>query len=469
MDKPYSSARLNIIGSLVPIAAFVIVGAVSYAAIANFVDDASWVTHTYTVIDKIDSLLVTMVDAETGQRGYLLTGNTTYLAPYHYAIGSIDRQIGDLRQLTSDNPVQQSNVEQLASLTKARLAQLENNVNLRETNNVTAIIRNINGIDQGKTTMDDIHKVITDMRNEENRLLVTRLEESQSAARNTELTIVLGTAVAVVITAISTVMVNKKLKDRQKLEQANLDLQNESRRLQELDVAKEEFSSMVTHELKTPLTPIKGRSEMLLEPDVLGNLNDLQRESVEIIYNNSIKLERLISDVLDAQKLDMNRMKFNKDSINVKDFMAEFARDSSYLMKEKNIEFANNTTIDSYVQGDSGRLTQVLSNMVRNAVDFVPVENGRIEIGAVDKDNQVVFYVKDNGVGIPEGQHNNLFKKFFQVDTSFRRSHGGTGLGLVICKGIVEALGGKIWFESVVGKGTTFYFSLPLLEKYVKK
>lgn len=469
MSKINSYSRLNIIGSLVPIAAFVIVGTAAFIEIGNLVDDESWVTHTYTVIDKVGSLLATVVDAETGQRGYLITGNVTYLAPYNLAIADVGSQINDLRQLTSDNPVQQSNLDKLSALTKARLAQLENNVNLRKTDDISAVIQNIDGVDQGKQTMGNIRATITDMINEESRLLAERNAASKEAALSTELTIIIGTAAAVLVTVLSTLMVNKKLKNRQELEQANLELQVESKRLQEIDLAKEEFSSMVTHELKTPLTPIKGRSEMLLEPDTLGNLNDLQRQSVKIIYDNAVKLERLIGDVLDAQKLDMDRMKFNKEAIKVKDFLAEFEKDSSHLMNEKNIEFVNKTSIDSIIQGDSGRLTQVLSNLVRNSVDFVPPVNGRIEIGAVDKDNQVVFYVKDNGVGIPEEQHDNLFKKFFQVDTSFRRSHGGTGLGLVICKGIVEALGGRIWFESGAGKGTTFYFALPRLEGYVKK
>ena len=469
MSKVSSYTTLNIIGSIVPIVAFVIVDAIAYISIVNLIADENWVTHTYTVIDKTDSLLVTMVNAETGQRGYIITGNSTYLEPYNLAIADIDGQINEIKQLTSDNPIQQSNIDKLTLLTKERLSQLENNVNLRKANDISVLTENINGLDQGKKTMDGIRTVIADMKNEESQLLVAREATSKSAAQSTGFTIILGTAAAIAVTVISTVMVNKKLKSIQRLEKSNLELEIETKRLQEVDIAKEEFSSMVTHELKTPLTPIKGRSEMLLEPDVLGNLNDLQKESVEIIYDNSVKLERLIGDVLDAQKLDMNRMKFNKDSIKVKDFLAQFEKDTSYLMKEKNIQFVNNTSINSTIQGDSGRLTQVLSNLVRNSVDFVPSVNGKIEIGADDKDDRIVFYVKDNGIGIPEEQHANLFKKFFQVDTSFRRSHGGTGLGLVICKGIIEALGGNIWFESTVGKGTVFYFSLPRLEEYVRK
>jgi signal transduction histidine kinase len=99
--------------------------------------------------------------------------------------------------------------------------------------------------------------------------------------------------------------------------------------------------------------------------------------------------------------------------------------------------------------------------MVKNAVDFVPDQGGEIKVGVEQDDKDYLFYVKDNGVGISIVNQKNLFKKFFQVDTSATRTHGGTGLGLVVCKGIIEGLGGKIWIDSELGKGTIFYFTVP--------
>lgn len=244
------------------------------------------------------------------------------------------------------------------------------------------------------------------------------------------------------------------LQSKEVIEQQLGDLKNS-------DVQKDEFASMVTHELKTPLTPIKGRCEMLLEPGVLGYLTPTQEESVRIIYNSSTRLERLISDVLDAQKIDMKRMRFNTEKINVAQFMKGITDDSLQLANEKGIVFLNTTISNSWLMSDEARLTQVMSNLIRNAVDFVQAKTGVIEIGATDNNTDVVFYVKDNGIGISKEQQPNLFKKFFQIDTSARRKHGGTGLGLVICKGIVESLGGKIWVESDEGMGATFFFHIP--------
>ncbi|MEM2855664.1 MAG: sensor histidine kinase [Candidatus Nitrosocaldaceae archaeon] len=227
-----------------------------------------------------------------------------------------------------------------------------------------------------------------------------------------------------------------------------------------IDRQKEEFSSMITHELKTPLTPIIGWSQALLNEKIMGNMNQKQIKAVNAILSNAERLRRLIGDILDAQKLDLKSMKFDYKEFNVNDMMSELYNNLLHSMKSKNITFTNNTDIQTIIKSDRNRIEQVLNNMVFNAIDFVP-ENGKIEMAAKDNGNDILFYVKDNGIGIPKDKQANLFKKFYQIDTSAKRKHGGSGLGLAICKGIVEGLGGKIWVESEEGKGSTFYFTIP--------
>ena len=233
-----------------------------------------------------------------------------------------------------------------------------------------------------------------------------------------------------------------------------------TKKLREADIAKEEFAAMITHELKTPLVTIQGYGEMLVD-DMFDKLNNEQKDAVEKMNSNSEKLLRLIDDIMDARKLDLEKVKFYKKDVNVNKFMDQVFQDFVPLMKAKEIKFVNSNTDDSVIPSDEQRLSQVMGNLIKNAIDFVPQYSGQIEIGTKSKDNQVVFYVKDNGPGIPKDKQNDLFRKFYQMDTSVRRKHGGTGLGLVICKGIVEALGGKIWFESEEEKGTIFYFTIP--------
>ena len=232
--------------------------------------------------------------------------------------------------------------------------------------------------------------------------------------------------------------------------------------IKKMEKLKDEFASMMTHELKTPLTPIMGHCEMLIEPTLLGNLNQTQLDSINKIYQNALRLERLIGDVMLAQRLEVGKMNFDKQKFEVTALMSEIHHDYSPTMKEKQINFVNSTQENLNIWSDKNRIRQVIDNLIQNAVDFIPKNNGMIEIGAKTEDDKIVFFVKDNGVGIPNDVQSIMFKKFYQVDASHRRRHTGTGLGLVICKGIVEGLGGTIWFESQPNINTVFYFTIPM-------
>ena len=234
--------------------------------------------------------------------------------------------------------------------------------------------------------------------------------------------------------------------------------------LKKLEKAKDEFISMMTHELKTPLTPIFGYCDMLKEPGLLGNLNPVQLNSVNRISQSARRLGKLIGEILEAQKLEMGNMKFDEQEFDVTKFMTEIHNDYSQLMKEKQIKIVNNTEEKLTLKSDRNRIRQVIDNLVLNSVDFMPEKDGEISIGAVAVDGKIIFHVKDNGIGIPKDELDKIFVKFYQVDTSLTRQHQGTGLGLAVCKGIVEGLGGKIWVESQVGKGTSFYFSTPYIK-----
>lgn len=237
---------------------------------------------------------------------------------------------------------------------------------------------------------------------------------------------------------------------------------NQYLKLRQIDELKDEFASMISHELTTPLFPIKFHTEMLKDPNIFGKLNKEQLNSINEIYENTIKLDKLISDILDVQKLEQIGLKFTKTNLRTDEFMDKIYYNSKAMMESKSIKFENTTKDKITINSDPGRLEQVLSNLIKNAVDFVPENNGKIEICAkMDGDDHVKFYVKDNGIGIPKEKQGNLFKKFYQIDTSVRRKHRGSGLGLSICKGIIEGLGGKIWIESTEGLGTIAYFTIP--------
>jgi signal transduction histidine kinase len=159
-------------------------------------------------------------------------------------------------------------------------------------------------------------------------------------------------------------------------------------------------------------------------------------------------------------------MKFNYDTIDANEMIDETLTDFKNISEHKKIQFTNSTKEKNLIiKSDKVRLKQVLNNLIYNAIDFVPETSGKIEINVQTRDSEIIFYVKDNGMGVPPEKQKDLFKKFYQLDMSQSREHGGTGLGLSICKGILEGLGGKIWLESDLIQGTTFYFAIPKEDK----
>jgi len=256
-------------------------------------------------------------------------------------------------------------------------------------------------------------------------------------------------------------LVDEVKRKTHRLAEINVELNESLDELKQAEIQKEEFLSMVTHELKTPLTPIMGWCEALKTPNIGGKLTQVQGEAIDSIYANSKKLHRLIGDVLDAHKLDLDKMDFTNLQVDIGKLLDKTLIDFKYTLEEKNIQIINNFKGKLKIVSDERRLSQVFTNLINNAIDFVPANVGKITLEAKEDGGSVVFSVKDNGSGIEPKKQKKLFKKFYQGDTSMTRKHGGTGLGLAVCKGIINGLGGKIWVESQLGKGTTFYFSIP--------
>jgi PAS domain S-box-containing protein len=238
-------------------------------------------------------------------------------------------------------------------------------------------------------------------------------------------------------------------------------IKTQYKNLKKVDIQKDEFASMVTHELKTPLTPIIGYSDALKMEKIMGTLSEKQLKSVNKISRNAKRLQSLINDIFDVQKLELGKMSFVNEQINVDEMIDDLADDSKFMMEDKKIQFVSNLNKGLSIESDKNRLTQVLKNLINNAIDFVPEETGVIRLNTEEDERSIVFSVEDNGKGIPKDLQKKLFQKFYQIDSSETRSHGGSGLGLTICKGIIENLGGKITVESEIGKGSKFIVRIP--------
>ncbi len=247
------------------------------------------------------------------------------------------------------------------------------------------------------------------------------------------------------------------------LEKATKDLEAANERLKELDRLKNEFISTVTHELRTPLTSVRALAEIIQNtPDIDP---DQHNEFVGIIIKESERLSRLINDVLDFQKIESGKIQWQMEELDFKEVLEDSFSSTGQLVKEKNIEFVQEISKKScMVSGDKDRLIQVMVNLISNSVKFCNPENGKISVGMKIKNSFVKVFVKDNGIGISEEDQKIIFQEFRQVISRKKGRPGGTGVGLTITKHIIDAHKGKIWVESKLEEGATFFFTLPLIK-----
>ncbi|HZB16267.1 MAG TPA: HAMP domain-containing sensor histidine kinase [Nitrososphaeraceae archaeon] len=241
----------------------------------------------------------------------------------------------------------------------------------------------------------------------------------------------------------------------QQLENSNKELAAANEKLKESDKIQKEFINVAAHELRTPIQPILGLSEVL-QSKIRDNE---QRVLVDVISRNAKRLQRLTEDILDITRIESQSLNLNKEIFNLNEIiMSILAEYESQTRGKNNVKITFASKGDSIVEGDRGRLTQVLSNFISNAIKFTQEGNIDISLEKMQDDKAVVLSVKDTGSGIEPDIMPRLFTKFAT------KSHTGTGLGLYISKSIIEAHGGRIWAENNPdGKGATFTFTLPLV------
>ena len=217
---------------------------------------------------------------------------------------------------------------------------------------------------------------------------------------------------------------------------------------------------MVSHDLRTPLTSIRSFSEILHNnPDIA--LSE-RKEFLTIINKECQRLIRMINDLLDFAKIEAGRMEWCIDELDAKSLTEAAVASVAPMFEEKHVDLSLAIPVKvPPITGDGDRLTQVLVNLLSNAFKFAPEQSGCVRVGLHCGRSELIISVADNGPGIPVDQQEQIFQEFRQVLAQDGTHPSGTGLGLAICRRIVNHLGGRIWVESVVGRGTTFRFTLP--------
>ncbi|MEN8907810.1 MAG: ATP-binding protein [Clostridiales bacterium] len=235
-----------------------------------------------------------------------------------------------------------------------------------------------------------------------------------------------------------------------------------SEKLRIMDKMKDEFLATTSHELRTPLNGIIGISESLLD-GVTGTLNEETNKNLEIILSSGKRLASLVNDILDFSKVKNNDLILQLKQVDIKQICKLVIDVIEYSYTNKNLEIIDAIPDNMpYIIGDENRLEQILYNLIGNAIKFT--KSGYIKLSSKVLKDHIEICIEDTGIGIPNDKFDKLFNLFEQIDSSVSREYGGTGLGLSITKQLVELHNGKIWVESTLGKGSKFYFTVPLVE-----
>ena len=484
----------------------VIVGWVSYRNTNRHIESAAWVVHSEEVRAAEQSVLSDLKDAETGQRGYLLTGNDAYLIPYDKAISQVRRTLLVLRNLTADDPTSRAALDELQILMELKLGELQKTVALRREKGFAAAQAVVLD-DSGEVAMDRFRALIAGLKEQEAARLRNRELLAEKENRNTLLAIWLCTSVAFVLVLVAgtaivrsiTIPISRlvagaaaigsgklgyrlpavggsrdeldtlasafnsmaqKLHNRdEQLRQQQQELEERNQEAQRATKLKSEFLASMSHELRTPLNAILGFSE-LLDTETGGPLVTKQRRFVDHIHNAGSHLLRLINDILDLSKIEAGKIDFSFENFLVEGAIAEVAGNLAPLAAGK-IRFEKRDEEAIRVFADRFRFKQVLYNLLSNAIKFSPAGKDILVETRVLGDFALVA-VQDYGLGISAEDHEVIFEEFRQVGNSAGGVKLGTGLGLAITRKLVEQHGGTISVESEPGKGSRFTFTVPL-------
>jgi signal transduction histidine kinase len=242
----------------------------------------------------------------------------------------------------------------------------------------------------------------------------------------------------------------------------DLELSRANDKLKKLDEIKSNFISVVAHQLRTPLSGVKWTLNMIINEE-LGPLNNDQKTFLMKTYESNSRMITLVNDMLVADGIQSGRTHYRFKYINLPNLMDNviFEINPQALKKDISITYKSKSKNLPQVFVDPEKMRAVLQNLLENAIKYT-IQGGEIDIDMKTEEKQLIISITDNGIGIPQDQQKEIFAKFFRAKNAITRVADGSGLGLYIAKTIIEKNGGKIWFESVEDRGTTFYFSIPL-------
>ncbi len=460
-----------------------LVAVTSFWAFQQIKREADARTESFVLLNRANDLLAAMLNAETGQRGFSLTGREILLEPYLSARDQVPGRVDDLRRLSLNHPAHR-HAENMAPLIATKMTELAQMIELRRGQNMTAVIALVGG-DQGKRTMDAIRLEIKAFTQLEQTELAEHEAQFQLDLRRLFAVIVAASACAVVLALLFAYVIYREtqheLKNRVHVEtQRLLDLQRETnqqlRRAEEelrqlnaqleqrvaertfqLEAANREleaFSYSVSHDLRSPVRAIDGFSQAVLE-DFGPLLPEEGRDNLGIIRRAAQQMGVLIDDLLAFAQL--NQQEVNKRPIDTGKGVRAILDELGFPWPKRAVALQVGDL--PACSGDPALLKQVWVNLLSNALKYTRKrERAAIEIGCTQVHGADAFFVRDNGTGFDMNHADKLFGVFQRFHRA--EDYEGTGVGLAIVQRIVNRHGGRVWADAAVDRGATFYFTL---------
>jgi signal transduction histidine kinase len=429
------------------------IGTLSFWSEVRNDKDREWVTHTLLVVEKLQTIRIDIAQAETGQRGYMLTGQDRYLKLYQAGADNTRQDMKELPDLIQDNPEERDAIGQLEPLVAARLRELNDGIEVRKRSGLLAGVEVVAHRDDAEPWMERIAAQIAEMRRIEARLLSSRLQTAAVSSRKMKVVVVCGNALAILILLVKGFVIHWEI-GRRNLAELNLEETNErlERRTNELEgrtaellqanIEMESFAYSVAHDLRAPLRHVGGYSRVLMQ-DYGPKLDAGGQRYLELIEAGAQKMGRLVDELLSLSGIGRQDLALEATSLDA--LLHQVVEEIGPECAGRDVEWRIGNLFVS--ECDSGLMKQVFVNLISNAVKYSSKRaHAVIEVGLSTQGGERVIFVRDNGAGFEMQYIDKLFGVFQRLHKA--RDFEGTGVGLAIVQRIIRKHGGRIWAEA---------------------
>jgi Bacteriophytochrome (light-regulated signal transduction histidine kinase) len=441
-------------------------GAISFISY-RLMELNGWTLHTHQVIQELKDALTALLDVETGDRGFVIARDPKFLAPYNSGRVAVFRHLDKVKELTIDNPEQQKLIGPLRETAQEKVAFAASTLEVPSSESFKIVASG-----KGTEIMDRFRRQIFVMMENENSLLTKRTSELEQTQQmlwlGAGVLTLSGSGILVWVFSITRAAIEKEKQRVAILDALNADLQSEIEQRKRTEKALKDatikltssnadlqkFAYVASHDLQEPLRAVSGFVTLIANKHG-KTLDDETLAWINHAVEGSSRMRTLINDLLAYARVESRGKELQKVDTNKALTVAK--RDLSVAIEESQAEIVSDDLPE--VIGEESQLTQVFQNLIANAIKFHATEKPVVRIKVKDDDDNWLFSVTDNGIGFDEEHAERIFVIFQRLHG--REEYKGTGIGLALCKKIIERHGGRIWAKSERGKGSTFFFTIP--------